>query len=76
MTTYSTRAQLSLEGKKVLADCPEGEDRMIEGFHKFKMMYTMAQEGEIWDVESLRQRLRELSPNSMPDSRGRVWQEE
>jgi hypothetical protein len=73
---YSTYAQMSLDGKAALSDCPAGEERMIEGLRHFQSLHRMAEEGKMWDVESLRQWLRTLSPNSVPDSRGRVFHTE
>lgn len=73
---FSTRAQMSLDHKKALSDCPPGTDRMIEATSLFKDLYKMAEEDELWDVESLRQWLLKLSPNSVPSTGGRTWQEE
>jgi hypothetical protein len=65
---FSTHAQMSLDGKKALSDCPPKEDRMIESQAKFQTLHDMAEKGTIWDIESLRDWLRKLSPNSVPDS--------
>lgn len=73
---YSTDAQMSLDDKKALFDCPVGEERKIEGLKHFRALYGMAEEGKLWDVESLRRWLRELSPNSVRGSSGRVMQSE
>ncbi|KAK4186740.1 hypothetical protein QBC35DRAFT_436549 [Podospora australis] len=71
---YSTYAQMSLDNKKALSDCPPGEERKIEGLKQFQALYRMAEEGKLWDVESLRQWLRELSPKSVKESSTRVFQ--
>ncbi|KAL2069468.1 hypothetical protein VTL71DRAFT_14147 [Oculimacula yallundae] len=74
---YSTYAQMTLDGRKALSDCddPQRIDRKIESFAQFRTLHGMAENGEIWDVESLRQWLRGLSPNCVPSSLGRVFQE-
>ncbi|KAK1758805.1 hypothetical protein QBC47DRAFT_409639 [Echria macrotheca] len=71
---FSTHAQMSDDGKRALSDCPADEARKIDRLSLFHSLYRMAEEGYLWDIESLREWLRELSPNSVPDS-ARVWQD-
>jgi hypothetical protein len=71
---YSTHAQMSKRGCRVLSDCQAGVKRMVGDHAEHQNLYQLAERGVIWDVESLRQWLRELAPNSVPDSRGRVLQ--
>lgn len=71
---FSTHAQMSDEGKKALSDCPRGVVRKIEGPSLFRSLYRLAEQGDLWDVESLREWLRGLSPNSVPNT-ARVWQD-
>lgn len=75
---YSTHSQMSLDEKRALSDCPEGTERKIEGKTHFHNLYHLAEEGKMWDIESLRQWLNGLSPNCVPTSasRGRVFQED
>jgi hypothetical protein len=72
---YSTYAQMSKKGSRALSDCGEGVKRMVGDLAEHRNLYQLAEKGVIWDVESLRQWLRNLAPNSVPDSRGRVLQE-
>ncbi|KAJ6017101.1 hypothetical protein N7451_000480 [Penicillium sp. IBT 35674x] len=68
---FSTHAQMSYDRVKALSDCDRDEVPMITDRSKFQHLYQMAQDGRIWDIESLREWLRNLSPLSVPDS-GRV----
>ncbi|KAF5608006.1 hypothetical protein FPANT_635 [Fusarium pseudoanthophilum] len=69
---FSTHAQMSLDGITALADCPPGTPCKIERASHFGNLCELADAGEIWDIESLRSWLRDLSPNSVPMSSGRV----
>ncbi|KAF4344585.1 hypothetical protein FBEOM_1483 [Fusarium beomiforme] len=69
---FSTHAQMSLDGISALADCPPGTPCKIERASHFTNLCELADTGEIWDIESLRSWLRDLSPNSVPVSTGRV----
>ncbi|KAF4456157.1 hypothetical protein F53441_1641 [Fusarium austroafricanum] len=69
---FSTHAQMSLDGICALADCPPGTPCKIERASHFGNLCELADAGEIWDIESLRAWLRDLSPNSVPMSNGRV----
>ncbi|KAK4171805.1 hypothetical protein QBC36DRAFT_315440 [Triangularia setosa] len=50
---FLIHGQMSLDGKRTLADCGEGEDRKIEGFSQFRALHTLADERRLWDIESL-----------------------
>ncbi|KAF5638010.1 hypothetical protein F52700_4713 [Fusarium sp. NRRL 52700] len=69
---FSTHAQMSLDGISALADCPPGTPCKIERASHFGNLCELADTGEIWDIESLRSWLRDLSPSSVPVSSGRV----
>ncbi|KAK6360887.1 hypothetical protein TWF730_007002 [Orbilia blumenaviensis] len=71
---YSTHAQLSKDGLKALSDCPDGVRRKVKDIDLHQNLYKLAKRDVIWDIESLRQWLRALAPNSLADSRGRVLQ--
>ena len=72
---YSTYAQMSKKGSRALSDCKEGVKRRFGDLAEHRNLYQLAEKGVLWDVESLRQWLRNLVPDSVPDSRGRVLQE-
>ena len=71
---YSTYAQMSKKGSRALSDCKEGVKRRFGDLAEHRNLYQLAEKGVLWDVESLRQWLRNLAPNSVPGSRGRVLQ--
>ncbi len=56
----STHAQMSLDCKRALSGCLPDEERKIEGLYQFQSLYRVAEEGKLWDIESLRQWLRTL----------------
>ncbi|KAM0401262.1 hypothetical protein ACHAQC_001943 [Fusarium culmorum] len=69
---FSTHAQMDLDGIRALSDCGLKYSCKIERASHFENLCELADSGEIWDIESLRSWLRELSPNSVPMSSGRV----
>lgn len=69
---YSTYGQTSEEGYKALSDCGKDVECIIESLAKHATLYRLAEEGLIWDVETLRQWLIDLAPDCLPRSRGRV----
>jgi hypothetical protein len=69
---FSTHAQMNLDGIRALSDCGSKYSCKIERASHFENLCELADAGEIWDIESLRSWLRELSPNSVPMSGGRV----
>jgi hypothetical protein len=71
---FSTHAQMDLDGIRALSDCGSNYSCKIERASHFENLWELADAGEIWDIESLRSWLRELSPGSVPMSDGRVRQ--
>ncbi|RBR25074.1 uncharacterized protein FIESC28_02131 [Fusarium coffeatum] len=71
---FSTHAQMDLDGIRALSDCGSNYSCKIERASHFENLWELADAGEIWDIESLRSWLRELSPRSVPMSDGRVRQ--
>jgi GTP-binding protein EngB required for normal cell division len=69
---FSTHAQMSLEDTKALADCPPGTECKIERASHFENLCELADKGELWDVQSLRAWLWNLSPESVPLPKERV----
>jgi hypothetical protein len=69
---FSTHAQMSLEDTKALADCPPGTECKIERASHFENLCELADKGELWDVQSLRAWLWDLSPKSVPLPKERV----
>ncbi|KAG7409041.1 hypothetical protein Forpe1208_v011442 [Fusarium oxysporum f. sp. rapae] len=69
---FSTHAQMTLDGISALADSPPKTPCKIERESHFENLCELADAGEIWDIESLRSWLRDLSPSSVPVSSGRV----
>ena len=69
---FSTHAQMDLDGIRALSDCGSDYSCKIERASHFENLWELADAGEIWDIESLRSWLRELSPGSVPMSDGRV----
>ncbi|KAJ5710903.1 hypothetical protein N7488_005059 [Penicillium malachiteum] len=69
---YSTHSQMSSDSLRALSDCDRNDERMISDNAKFQQLYQMAQDGRIWDIESLREWWRNLCPSSVPFSEGRV----
>ncbi|KAF4953521.1 hypothetical protein FGADI_5855 [Fusarium gaditjirri] len=69
---FSTHAQMTLDGISALGDCPPNTACKIERESHFENLCELADAGEIWDIESLRSWLRDLSPSSVPMSSGRV----
>ncbi|CEI62571.1 unnamed protein product [Fusarium venenatum] len=69
---FSTHAQMDLDGIRALADCGSKYSCKIERASHFENLCELADAGEIWDIESLRSWLRDLSPKSVPISNGRV----
>ncbi|KAK6514539.1 hypothetical protein TWF281_004737 [Arthrobotrys megalospora] len=65
---FSTWAQMSRTGSRALSDCPAGTRRRVKNLDDHQNMYHLAERGVLWDIESLRQWLRSLAPNSVPDS--------
>ena len=68
---YSTFAQMSYDCKKALSDCGEDEDPMIQEKPKLLHLQWMAEQGLLWDVESLRQWLRTIAAKTVPESQRR-----
>ncbi|KAJ5709842.1 hypothetical protein N7493_009434 [Penicillium malachiteum] len=69
---YSTHSHMSSVSLRALSDCDRKDDRMISDTNKFQQLYQMARDGQMWDIESLREWLRNLCPSSVPFSEGRV----
>ncbi|KAJ0141497.1 Cytochrome P450 4X1 [Fusarium oxysporum f. sp. albedinis] len=69
---FSTHAQMTLDGIGALADYPPKTPCKIERESHFENLCELADAGEMWDIESLRSWLRDLSPSSVPMSSGRV----
>ncbi|KAJ4007335.1 hypothetical protein NW766_010019 [Fusarium irregulare] len=69
---FSTHAQMDLDGIRALSDCGSDYSCKIERASHFENLLELADAGEIWDIESLRSWLQELSPGSVPMSDGRV----
>lgn len=69
---FSTHAQMSLEDTKLLADFPPGTECKIERASHFENLCELADNGELWDVHSLRTWLWDLSPRSVPLPKERV----
>ena len=70
---FSTFAQMSRD-KMTLSDCEPNAKRKIKDLELHQTLYQLAERGILWDIESLREWLRSLAPNSVPDSKGRVLQ--
>ncbi|KAK6498453.1 hypothetical protein TWF481_011045 [Arthrobotrys musiformis] len=69
---YSTHLQMSSTGVRALSACPPGTRCKIGDARKYRHLTRLARENLLWDIESLRDWLRSLSPDIIPSSGGRV----